>query len=121
MSMKRLLLFSNSQNAGQKYMEHTEGIIKDFLGRRINRALFIPFARVLPTFDDFASKVRIKFQEMGYGLDSIHEANDPQDAVMKAEAIVVGGGNTFYLLHMLYKTGLLEKIRAKVENGVPYI
>lgn len=120
-SQRRLLLLGNSQNAGQRYLEHAKGIIKDFLGTRVDRVLFIPFARVLPSLDDFASKVRIGFHEMGYRLDSVHEVSDQRDAVTKAQAIVVGGGNTFYLLHQLYETGLLESIRKQVANGVPYI
>lgn len=121
MFKRRLLLLGNSQNAGQGYLEHPRAIIKDFLGKGVKRVLFIPYARVLPSLDDFAFKVRASFKEMGYGLDSVHEVSNQNDAVMKAEAIVIGGGNTFYLLRMLYETGLLEGIRARVEAGVPYI
>lgn len=121
MSERRLLLLSNSQNAGQEYLEHAKRVIKDFLGTRIERILFIPFASVLPSLDDFASKVRMGFRDIGYQLDSVHEARNQDDAVRSAEAIVVGGGNTFYLLHMLYETNLLESIRSRVQHGVPYI
>ena len=38
-----------------------------------------------------------------------------------ADAVFVGGGNTFRLLKALYETGLLEPIRARAEDGMPYI
>jgi dipeptidase E len=38
-----------------------------------------------------------------------------------AEALFIGGGNTFRLLKNLYETRLLETIRARVENGMPYV
>jgi dipeptidase E len=58
---------------------------------------------------------------MGYGLDSVHEAANPLEAVQSAEAIAVGGGNTFHLLKGMYEAGLIEGIRARVETGTPYI
>jgi dipeptidase E len=58
---------------------------------------------------------------MNYRLDPVHRAEDANEAARKAEAIVVGGGNTFHLLRGLYETGLIESIRERVEAGVPYI
>lgn len=121
MPTRRLLLLSNSQNEGQGYLEHARSIIKDFLGGEIKKALFVPFARVLPSFDEYASKARAGFQQMGYGLDSLHEAADQNKAIAEAEAIVIGGGNTFHLLNKLYEADLLEVIRRKVNEGTPYI
>ncbi len=39
----------------------------------------------------------------------------------KAEAIVVGGGNTFQLLATLHAKGLVEAIRDRGRAGVPYV
>jgi dipeptidase E len=60
---------------------------------------------------------------MGYRLASIHDAPDPVRAVREAEAILVGGGNTFHLLRRLYDAGgVLAAIRARVlGDGVPYV
>jgi dipeptidase E len=121
MSQKRLLLLSNSTNYGMRYLEHAETAIKDFLGEQIRRVLFVPFAGVRMSFDEFTAMVRGRFRAMGYELTSVHETSDPKAAVMNAEAIVVAGGNTFHLLTHLYKTGLLEPIRARVNDGTPYI
>jgi dipeptidase E len=118
---KRLLLLSNSKNYGQGYLEHAEAHIKDFLGESVRKVLFIPFAAVRYTFDEFADNVRQRFKHMGYELDSLHASDDHRQAMQEAEAIIVGGGNTFHLLHHLYQRDLLEAIRARVSAGVPYV
>lgn len=50
----------------------------------------------------------------GYELKSIHQASDPVAAVEGAEAIFIGGGNTFQLLKALYDHKLVEPIRKRV-------
>ncbi|ETE61787.1 Alpha-aspartyl dipeptidase, partial [Ophiophagus hannah] len=55
-------------------------------------------------------------------LGTIHESSDPREAVTKAEAIFIGGGNTFRLLKALYDNDLIQPIRKQVlEDGIPYI
>lgn len=115
---KRLLLISNSTMHGSGYLDHAEGALKDFLGK-IRRVLFIPFA--LFDRDDYAARARRRFEEMGYGLDSVHDARDMREAVERAEAFFVGGGNTFRLLKELQEKRLLLPIRARVEAGTPYV
>ena len=117
----RLLLLSNSKNFGKGYLEHAEGLIKEFLGREVRKVLFVPFAAVRVTYDEFAATVRKRFEEFGYGLESVHTSRDPRSAVQGAQAIVVGGGNTFHLLTRLCDTGLLEAIRARARAGTPYV
>jgi dipeptidase E len=41
--------------------------------------------------------------------------------MQNAQAILIGGGNTFNLLHLLYTHDLIEIIKHKVEQGTPYI
>ena len=121
MPNRRLLLLSNSRNYGQGYLEHAEAEIKAFLGEQVRKVLFVPFAAVRSTFDQFAESVGQRFNDFGYGLDSVHASADARRAVEGAEAIVVGGGNTFHLLHHLYARALLEPIRARIHAGVPYV
>ena len=93
----RLLLISNSTNAGEAYLEHPLDQIKTFLGSTRVKALFVPYAGVTISFDDYTSRVSERFQEIGHAITSVHEVDDPVLAVQQAEAIVVGGGNTFHL------------------------
>lgn len=121
MAAPRLLLLSNSRNVGQGYLEHADGAIRAFLGSRVKTALFIPYAAVRVGYDDFATMAGTRFREMGYDLQPIHRVRSARAAVLKAEAIVVGGGNTFHLLKLLHEKGLVSAIRSRVRTGVPYI
>ena len=70
--------------------------------------------------DGYVAKARPAFEEMGYGLDSLHEAFDPRRAVEKAEVIFCAGGNTFRLLKSLGEMGALPLIRRRVAEGMVY-
>lgn len=118
---KRLLLLSNSTNHGGEFLAHAAGDIREFLGESVRRVLFVPFAGVTRSYDEYAATVRARFAGLGYGLDSVHEAADPVAAVNGAEAVAVGGGNTFHLLRGMYEAGLVEAVRARAGIGTPYI
>jgi dipeptidase E len=118
---RRLLLLSNSKNHGQGFLEHATGPINRFLGDSVKSVLFVPYAGVSLSFTQYTSIVRERFEELGYTLESVHEASDRKRAVANADAIAVGGGNTFHLLHHLYETGLIDTVRERVEMGMPYV
>lgn len=115
---KRLLLISTSTTFGTGYLDHAAEEITGFL-RGVRRVLFVPYA--LHDLNAYAQKARERFAKMGLELDSIHEASVPREAVAGAEAIFVGGGNTFRLLDRLYRFDVLEPIRARVNDGMPYV
>ena len=54
---------------------------------------------------------------------NIHLVTQEQtgSVIENSDVIMVGGGNTFKLLHDLYNSNLLERIRNKVFSGTPYI
>lgn len=97
------------------------GDLKGFLGESVKRVLFVPYAGVTVAWDTYTKKVREKYEEIGYELMSVHETSDPVTAVREAEAIAVGGGNTFHLLDMIYEYELVEPIRERVQDGMPYM
>jgi len=116
----RLLLLSNSRNVGQGYLEHAAGTLADFL-RGTSSALFVPFAGVRVTWDDFTATVRTRFAELGVGVTGIHAVRDAVAAVRAAEAIVVGGGNTFHLLKAMHERGLVRAVAERVRAGAPFV
>lgn len=85
----------------------------------IERVLFIPYA--LADHDKYVNTLVERGLHAGYTLDGIHRHADPRAAVRQAEAIYVGGGNSFRLLDRLQRLGLVEEIRARVRGGVPYL
>ncbi len=116
-----LLLISNSTMAGEAYLDYPKQNIADFLGKTPVNALFIPYAGVSLTWDNYEKKVKERFNEVGHNITSIHQFADPIKAVEEAEAIVVGGGNTWNLLRIIHDNKLIEPIRKKVLNGTKYI
>jgi dipeptidase E len=119
--MKRLLLLSNSTNVGEPFLQYPIRAIQRFLGTPVQEVLFVPYAGVRLSFSDYCARVRERFREIGIAVISVHETENPAEAVERAAAIVVGGGNTFCLLDRLYTHGLVEGIRARVLQGVPYV
>lgn len=117
----RLLLISNSTNAGEEYLDYPKLEIKKFLGANRIKCLFIPYAGVTISFDDYTERVRKRFNEIGHDIVSIHECNNPVKAIEEAEAIVVGGGNTWNLIKMIQDNGLIDPVRKKVLSGTPYV
>ena len=115
---KRVLLISNSTLYGSGYLDHAESEIRDFLGD-VGRVLFVPYA--LYDRDAYSSNARDRFKALGYELDSIHTTPNARQAVNDAEAIFIGGGNTFRLLKSLYDFDLIDSIRRRVDEGMPYV
>lgn len=117
-----LLLISNSTNPGEEYLGWPREEIKDYLlKRKIKRVLFVPFAGVTFSYDEYETKVNNVFKTLGFEINSIHKESDPIKAVKEAEAIAVGGGNTFHLVKEMQRLGLMKVIRERVLSGIPYM
>ena len=117
-SKLQLLLISNSTMHGGGYLEHCREELRDFLGAP-KKVLFVPFA--LHDHEAYADKARPAFEALGHQLGSAHTFDDAPAALDDHDAVFVGGGNTFRLLAQLERTGLLEAIRARALDGMPYV
>jgi len=104
----KLLLISNSTMSGQPYLDYPKYEIQKFLGEKPVIALFIPYAAVTFSFDEYCEKVEERFAEVGHHIVGIHTFTDPMKAVEDAEAIVVGGGNTWQLVRMMHDRKLMN-------------
>jgi len=107
----RLLLISSSNVHGYGFLDHAEPEIRRFLAGR-ERVAFVPFAA--HDHAAYTAKVSERFGAMGFEIV-------PADDLQHAEAIFVGGGNTFRLLRTLQTRNLLDPIRDRVRAGIPYI
>lgn len=114
----RLLLLSNSTNHGRGYLEHAWEAVRAFLGPA-RRLLFVPFA--LHDRAAYVQKVRGRFASAGLEVDALTADAAGQVMLLGAEAVFVGGGNTFRLLDTLQKSGLLGLLRERVRGGLPYL
>jgi dipeptidase E len=112
----RLLLISNSTQHGTGYLDHCADAITSFLGSAVTRVVFVPYA--VFDRDAYAAKARARFEAMGYGLDSVHDFDGgPVRSIEQADAVFIGGGNTFRLLDALWREKLIEPIRVRVRAG----
>lgn len=119
--MKKLLLLSNSTNYGEAYLGWPQKHLSEFLSGKKDGLLFIPYAGVGFSWDEYYEKVNTVFSDLGKEIESIHHFQDPIKAIQQAEVIIVGGGNTFQLFRLCQKQGLMAPMRKKVEEGTPYI
>lgn len=114
----RLLLLSNSTNFGAGYLDHAMPALRDFLSG-VRRLAFVPFA--LQDRDAYTAKAAARFAREGIDVTGLEPTPAGRDLVESAEAVFVGGGNTFRLLRTLQVSGLLEPIRRRVLSGMPYV
>lgn len=117
----KLLLISNSTMPGEPYLDYPKNEIKKFLGEEPVTAVFIPYAAVTFSYDEYCEKVEERFAEIGHHIVGIHTFSNPIKAIQKAKAVVVGGGNTWQLVRKLHDLKLMNPIREKAFNETPYI
>jgi dipeptidase E len=97
------------------YIEETRRHFGD-----VRQVLFIPWA--LDDHDQYVAVMQERGLDAGYDLVGIHTFDDPLAAIAEAEAISVGGGNTFRLTWELQRTGAMDAIRNRVlQDSVPYM
>ncbi len=117
------LLVSATTREGHASLEHAAPVLRELYGPR-RRILLINFASLPDVRDSYAERMQRDFQRIaeGYTVDSLHRYR-PEEApgvIRKAEAFYVSGGNTFLLLRELYDRGVVDLLRERVYNGVPY-
>ncbi len=125
----KLLLISNSTMAGGPYLGWPRQHISRFLGRYgVQKVCFVPYAGVnlapeslAASYDAYTQRVAEVFGALGISVRGVHRDTDPVKAVQSADAVVVGGGNTFHLVAEMHKTGLMHAIREKVLTGTPFV
>ena len=115
-----LLLISNSTNAGEEYLRYPLSAIGKFLDG-VKEVAFVPYAAVTFSYAAYEAKVQARFDELGIRVRSVHRAHDPRRMIREAEAVCVGGGNTFALARKMQQQGLMRAIRARIADGTPYV
>jgi dipeptidase E len=113
----RLLLLSNSTAHGRGYLEHAREVIAEHL-RGVDELLFVPYA--LADHDGYTAGAAAFMKRLGIRVRGVH-TGDPRTLVSGAQAVFIGGGNSFRLLSALYEQGLLAMIRERVAAGAPFM
>ena len=126
---KKLLLISNSTMAGEAYLAWPRDYIKNFLNKEnVKKVTFVPYAGVSlstisleESYNVYTKRVADVFGELGFEIESVHTADDPVEMIKNAEAVAVGGGNTFHLVSEMHSTGIMEAIKVRAQNDMPYM
>lgn len=119
--MKNLIIASTSTLHGSGYLEYLLNDLEPFF-KDTNEILFIPYARPGGiSHEEYTTNAFKAFSKIDKSIIGIHQLIDPIAAIKEAKGIFVGGGNTFVLVHQLYKNKLMETMRAVVNLGIPYL
>ena len=116
----RVLALSSSRVGGGAYLSAAAPMVEDFLGKNNLPVAFVPFAAVEGDDEDYVAKVAEGFSALPYTINLVTTANAKR-VIEGCEAIMIGGGNTFKLLHDIYAQDLFSLIQQKVQEGTPYI
>lgn len=112
----RALLISNS---GRPFLAHCRDAIAAFLGGA-KRVAFVTAAN-LGDETDYYGRCRDALTPAGLEILHLRWDAEPLATLARAEAIFVGGGNTYALLKRLREANLLPAIRERVRGGLAYL
>jgi dipeptidase E len=119
--MKNIIIASTSTLHGGDYLDYLLPELKIHF-ENCKTILFIPFARPSGiTHEDYTARVALAFAKIGKEVKGIHEFDDYSNAVINAEGIFTGGGNTFLLVTQLYKNNIMSVLAEAVKKGIPYL
>lgn len=116
----QVLALSSSRVGNGTYLSAAAPMVRSFLGNKPLQVAFVPFAAVDGNYEDYAARVQEGLAGLPYSIEVATPATAKQ-VIESCDAIMVGGGNTFKLLHDIYQLELFPVIQQKVQNGLPYI
>ena len=119
--MKNCIITSTSTLHGGEYLEYLLPEL-ELLFHKSETILFIPYARPGGiSYEEYTQKVRNAFQKIEKKVVGLHEFENPKEAILDAQAIFTGGGNTFLLVSKLYEFDLITDLKQVLNSGIPYL
>ena len=119
--MKKMIIASTSTVYGSSYLAYLLPTLKNFF-KDVKTILFIPFARPSGiTYKEYTAIAKKAFSKIDIQVEGIHEFDNMNTAILKAEAIFTGGGNTFELVNQLYKNNIIDVLKEAINSGTPYL
>ena len=119
--MKNMIIASTSTIFGSGYLDYILEELRSHF-KDVKTILFVPYARPSGiSHDDYTSRAKDAFSKININVEGIHTFKNPTEAIEQAEAIFVGGGNTFVLVSQLYKVKAIQSVFKAVNNGTPYL
>ena len=116
-----MIIASTSTIYGSGYLDYLLPTLQTHF-KGIKTILFIPYARPGGiSYEKYTTIASKAFAKINVTVKGIHEYENPKKAILNAEAIFTGGGNTFELVNQLYKNDVLSDLKLVLENGIPYL
>lgn len=116
----RVLALSSSRVGGGAYLSAAVPMIEQYLGDKSLQIAFVPFAAVDGDYEAYAESVRQGLSILPHGIHLVTPDN-AKEVIERCAVIMVGGGNTFKLLHDIYAQELFLFLQQNVLKGKPYI
>ena len=115
--MPQGLLLSNSVLTGSGYLEWCRPILEKFFSKNKN-LLFIPYAAVSYSFDQYEKNVKKALLSCSGKITSIHriKEKEKEKAVKDCDGFIVGGGNTFALKKRLEDDKIFFSIKKRIQK-----
>lgn len=114
-----VVALSSSRVDHSAYLEPAIPYLNELFGTKPVDIAFIPFASV-GSYQEYYRKVSEAFSGFPYNIKMASLQNAKQ-LIGDCEGVMVGGGNTFKLLHDLYEADVIGLIRHRVKSGLPYL
>ena len=117
--MKRLFLSSSFEDVAHIFDDFAA---EDLQGKRV---AFIPTAALHESVDFYVEAGRAALAKRGLVISELElstaTASEAAAALENSDCIYVSGGNAFFLLQEMRRTGADKMIAAQIESGKPYI
>lgn len=117
--MKKLFLCSSFKDVAPLFKEFIKG---DLAGKKVS---FIPTASLVEEVTFYVKAGRKSLEKMGLIIDELDISSATTDEIMTKlqtnDFIYVTGGNTFFLLQELKKSGADKLIEERILTGKTYI
>ncbi len=113
----RLLLGSGGLRSEERRSVYFEEMRAHFDG--CDEVIFIPYAS--SNHAEYTSRINRFSAPSGVNLRGIETFDNPLEAISQAQGLYVGGGNTFLLTKGLHENNLIQIVRKRVSEGMPYM
>lgn len=116
-----VIIASTSTVYGGQYLDYlTDDLTRHFKG--IEELVFIPYARPGGlTYEAYVKIASRFFEKLNIRIKGIQEFENGIKAINQAQAVFIGGGNTFLLVKKLYEYNLFQVLRQRILEGMPYL
>lgn len=121
---QKALLLSSSGYKNTGFLNHALNWIEEFakennlIGKQI---ALVPYASVRKSYDELEELVQKLLEPLRLKIIGVHHGRNAREVIEQSSAVMVSGGNTFKLMHDLYKNDLVDLIAKRASKGTPYI